>query len=135
MSEPGSPLNTYTNTNANTNTNLQINIETFPTNAAENSVPRSFTLEQTIDLLERRQEAAVLRHLRELKVASPIWANEWGWPLACTQTPSASHPYTTGGFHALSKAEIAEVMAGEQQMLESRIRRVARRSVSLGKGN
>lgn len=84
----------------------------------------SCTRGQAIDLLERRQEAALLRFFRAqeeeaLVAADDVSIFEQPRPFDCTCCGSIE----TSEFLRLSNAQIAEVMAGEQKLLESRIRR------------
>ncbi|GEQ72424.1 hypothetical protein JCM33374_g6111 [Metschnikowia sp. JCM 33374] len=105
---------------------------------ADSCVPRSFTREQTIDILERRQEAAVLRHLRQLNSLDPCWCvgavgavGAVGPSLAQYHSSRPQDPFMLSEFGALSNAQIAEVMATEQKILESRLQRsiYGRRSI------
>ena len=86
--------------------------ENTPKRSTMEYVPRSFTLGQTIDLLERRQEAAVLRHLRQLNATDSL----------CNAV--TANPYTANEFRKLSQAQIVEVMTCEQELLESKVQRL-----------
>lgn len=65
---------------------------------------------QTIDLMERRQEAVVLRYIRQMGAVDDEWE-------------AAEHDAGEQDFRTLSNSEIAHVMASELDVLESRLRR------------
>ena len=98
--------------------------ENTPKRSTMEYVPRSFTLGQTIDLLERRQEAAVLRHLRQLNATDSLCNTEVRQAFADHGPAVTANPYTANEFRKLSQAQIVEVMTCEQELLESKVQRL-----------
>ncbi|OBA21819.1 hypothetical protein METBIDRAFT_10745 [Metschnikowia bicuspidata var. bicuspidata NRRL YB-4993] len=107
---------------------------TMPTSQAAlqidttNNKPQSYPFGQTLDFLERRQEAAVLSQLRRLSETHPSWAEN---PSLVADLQPAWGMEPRSEFRDLSMAQIAEVMAGEQKLLESRIQRRVSESCNL----
>lgn len=88
--------------------------------------PWMLTREQTIDLMERRQEAAVMRYVRELATLGE--ENDWHVDVPRKRAKSsregalgmAAKPGAVD-FGKMNSAQIASVMQGEQTMMEIKL--------------
>ncbi|QWW25308.1 hypothetical protein CA7LBN_004190 [Candidozyma auris] len=88
--------------------------------------PWTLTREQTIDLMERRQEAAVMRYVRELATLGE--ENEWHVDVPRKRAKSAREGASgmaakpgAVDFGKMNSAQIASVMQGEQTMMEIKL--------------
>lgn len=88
--------------------------------------PWMLTREQTIDLMERRQEAAVMRYVRELATLGE--ENDWHVDVPRKRAKSAREgalgmAAKPGAvvFGKMNSAQIASVMQGEQTMMEIKL--------------
>lgn len=77
----------------------------------------NLTREETIDILERRQEATVLRYMRQMPSVHENGALEDHW---LVDDPFEDHHED---FSRLNNTEIASIMAGEQKKIEWRLQR------------
>lgn len=77
----------------------------------------NLTREETIDILERRQEAAVLRYMRQMPSLHENGTLEDFW---LVDDPIEEHHED---FSRLNNMEIASIMAGEQKKIEWRLQR------------
>lgn len=77
----------------------------------ERASVRTLTRGQTIDLMERRQEAVVLRYMRQIGKVDKRWAAAWMEKV---------------DFRQMSKRQIVRVMATEQAVLEGELQRQVR---------
>ncbi|KAF3989267.1 hypothetical protein FT663_02814 [Candidozyma haemuli var. vulneris] len=96
--------------------------------------PWTLTREQTIDLMERRQEAAVMKYVREISRLSEEgnWQIEvprkrarrnssLGGKVAANEEPREAEKPTVVDFGKMNSAQIASVMQGEQAAMENRL--------------
>ncbi|PVH14794.1 uncharacterized protein CXQ87_005070 [Candidozyma duobushaemuli] len=90
--------------------------------------PWSLTREQTIDLMERRQEAAVMKYVREISRLS----EEGNWQIetprkrprreSAEMAANKEAVPKTVDFGKMNSAQIAVVMQDEQAAMESRLK-------------
>lgn len=93
---------------------------------------RALTREQTIDLMEKRQEAAVLRYMREITKLGDSTGPWVEVELLVTSERTLARRRSMSdmeklSFRHLTNAQIAKVMAGEQNALEARLQKQVQR--------
>lgn len=84
---------------------------------------RSLTREETIDIMEKRQEAAVLRYMRQISQINEKWPLEDVWLLESSLLVTEPETVKRENFASLNNSQIARIMASEQRMLEWRLQR------------
>lgn len=87
-------------------------------NLMDNNILTTLTREDTIDIMERRQEAAVLRYMRQMAKLNEHWPRDEMW-LVDGSLPFEHHE----NFSELTNSQIAKIMAAEQRVLEWRLQR------------
>lgn len=99
----------------------------FSAGDADRVKPWTLTREQTIDLMERRQEAAVMKYVREISRLSDKGNWQIAMPRKRPRLESAemaaneeSQPRKVN-FGEMNSAQIAVEMQGEQAAMESRL--------------
>lgn len=80
----------------------------------------ALTREETIDILERSQEATVLRYIRQISQLNDKWPSEDLWMVDGLTVDDRQKPRN---FTSLNNLQIAQIMEAEQKTMEQRLRR------------